>query len=186
VGELKELDEVKEKILEKIWEIGKPVTVREVSEKMGLSARSVNMHLLGLRKTGLVVRSGSGYIITEEGKEKIGFQKIDEKTVKKILDRTPRENVFHFYVRVDQPLGTVSDCLSDLCEKIKSIDIRSIEFHTARGDFESWIRYLGDVELSKRLRLIKDANLSGEALRAQLYATLKSRYAELLGKMTER
>ncbi|MFH0897773.1 MAG: hypothetical protein V1850_07000 [Candidatus Bathyarchaeota archaeon] len=50
----------------------------------------------------------------------------------------------------------------------------------ARGDFESWIHYLGDIELEKRLVLIKELNLIGEALREKLYAALKSRGDELL------
>ena len=98
----------------------------------------------------------------------------------KILSKTPPENAFHFYTGFNQPLGVFSNSLTDLCEKIRSIDIRSIEFHVARGDFESWIHhYLGDIELEKRLRLIREENLSGEALRGKIYRTLLRRRMEL-------
>jgi DNA-binding transcriptional ArsR family regulator len=172
--------EVKEKILRIIWETENPVTTQEISEKMGLKARSVNMHLLGLRKAGLTIMSGGGYVITAEGKEIIGFPKIDEETAEKILSKIPQENAFYFYTGIDLPLGVPSDSLTDLCEKIRSIDVRTIEFHMARGDFESWIHHLGDIELEKRLGLIKELKLIGEALREKLYAALKSRCDELL------
>lgn len=177
---MKNVNEMREKILKTIWETGNPITMQEISERMGLKARSANMHLLGLRRAGLVMMSGGGYVITEEGKEAIGLPRIDGKMAEKILSKTPPENAFYFYAGIDLPLGVSSDSLTDLCEKIRSIDVRSIEFHEARGDFESWIHYLGEIELEKRLGLIKEANLTGEALREKLYATLKSRCDKLL------
>ena len=77
---MEHIGEVKEKILKIIWQTGNPITTQEISEKMGLKARSANMHLLGLRKAGLTIMSGGGYVITAEGKEIIGFPKIDEET----------------------------------------------------------------------------------------------------------
>jgi len=186
VDKLKNLSEVKKKILKLIWEIRNPVTVPEISEIMGLKVNSVNMHLLGLRKVGLLTKSEGGYVITEEGKEMIGFPKIDEEKAKRILSKTPLENAFYFYTGINQPLGVFSDNLMDFCDKVRSIDIRSIEFHVARGDFELWLHYLGDIELAKRLRLIKEANLTGEALRERLCETLKSRSDELLERVTGR
>jgi hypothetical protein len=107
--------------------------------------------------------------------------RIDEKTIGKTLRKLPKENAFNFYTTFDQPLGVSSDSLIDFCEKIRLIDIGSIEFHVARGDFEHWIDYLGDIELAKRLKLVNEANLEGETLREKLYAVLRSRCNELLG-----
>lgn len=177
---MKSVNEMRKKILKIIWETGNPITTKEISEKMGLKARSVNMHLLGLRKAGFVMMSGGGYIMTKEGKEIIGFPKIDKEMAEKILNKTSIENAFYFYTEVDQPFGVPSDSLIDFCEKIRAIDIRSIEFHMARGDFESWIHYLKDIELEIRLRLIKEEKLTGEDLRGKLYAALKSRCDKLL------
>jgi len=89
------------------------------------------------------------------------------------------EKAFQFYAGIDQPLGIWSDSLSDLCEKIKSIDLESVEFHISRGDFELWVHYLGDVELAKRLRLIRGTSLSGETLRDEVYDVVKSRCDKL-------
>lgn len=177
---MKSLSEMKEKILKTICETEDPVTTQEISERMSLKARSANMHLLGLRRAGFVTMSGDGYVITKEGKEMIGLPKIDKEMAEKILNKRLPETAFHFYTGVDQPLSVSSDSLIDLCERIRMVNIKSIEFHVARGDFESWIHYLGDIELEKRLGLIKESNLIGEALREKLYAALKSRCDKLL------
>jgi len=74
----KRLSEAQEKILKTVWETGNSVTTQEIAKKMGLKARSVNMNLINLRRAGLVKISGKGYVITEEGKERIGLPKINE------------------------------------------------------------------------------------------------------------
>ena len=145
-----------------------------------MGSRSVRMHLAGLRKSGLVETSGDGYVITEKGKENMGFPRVDAVTAERLLGRVSRDNVFYFYAGIERPLDVSSDGLVDLCEKIKSISVGSIEFHLGRGDFESWIRFLGDFELEKRLNLLRSAGLAGEALRERLYCTIKSRCDELL------
>jgi hypothetical protein len=176
------LSGIKEEILRAIWEGGNPVTKQEIVGKTGLKTRSVNMHLQNLRRERLVEASGNGSIITEKGTEALGFPKIDENRAQEILRKTLPENAFHFYAEVNQPLSVSSDSLTDFCEKIGSVDIKSIEFHTLRGDFESWIRFLGDSELEKKIGLIREANLAGEELRNNLYAALKTRSDELLKK----
>ena len=181
---MKRLSEVDKKILKMISETRNPITLREISEKMNLKTRSTNIYLQSLRRIGFVTLSGDGYIITVKGKETMGFPKIDEQITTKILNKLPQENAFYFYIKIDQPLGVSSDSFIDLCEKIRSIDIRSIEFHIARGDFESWINYLGDFELANRLKIIKETGLTGEALREKLNEILKHRYDEILRRLT--
>ncbi|MGQ9719398.1 MAG: hypothetical protein ACUVWK_06155 [Nitrososphaerales archaeon] len=85
----KRLSEAQEKILKTIWETGNPVTRQEIVEKTGLKARSVNMHLINLRRAGLVKISGRGYIITEERKERIGLPKIKKEMAEEILSKRP-------------------------------------------------------------------------------------------------
>ena len=152
----------------------------EVSRKTGLKARSANMHLLGLIQLGYASKSENGYYgITESGREAIRFSKVDKVFAAKVLRKTSPEKAFHFYRGIDQPTGVSSSSLVDFREKIRTIDIESIEFHAVRGDFELWVHYLGDIELSKRLRLIRQAGLTGEALRDRLHKTLGSRCDEL-------
>jgi hypothetical protein len=182
---LKSLSRENERILEAVWESTKPLTMKEVSEKIGLGLRPTNMRLLNLRKAGFVSESSGSYTITAEGKAVIGFPRIGEEESRKILRKTSPERAFHFYAGIGQSLGSSADRLTDFCDRIRSVDIRSIEFHTARGDFESWIRHLGDIELEKRLRLIRETGLKGEALRERLYGALRSRCDELGRKTPE-
>lgn len=168
-------------ILRIMWASGNPVTAQEISEKTGLKTRSASMHLSLLRKAGLIAISGEGYVITTDGEGMIRFPKIDEEMTEKILSKRPPEKAFYFYTEVDHPSGMFSDSLTDFCERIRSIDITSVEFHVGRGDFESWMHYIGDVELEERLRMIRAANLRGEELRESLYKIVVSRCDELLG-----
>ena len=85
----KRLSETQEKILKTIWETGKPVTTQEIVKKIVLKARSLNMHLFNLRRAGLVKMSGRGYVITEEGKERIVLPKINKEMAEKNLSKRP-------------------------------------------------------------------------------------------------
>ena len=173
------LTEVDNEILSMIWYSACPVTMKEISEKTGLSLRYVNLRFHNFKKDGLIIVAGDGFIITEKGKETIGFPKVDEKKARKILRRTLPGNAFYFYSEINQPLDISSDCLKDFYEKIGSVDIKSIEFHMSQGDFESWIHLLGDVELERKIGLIREANLASQDLRRILHASLKARYDEL-------
>jgi Mn-dependent DtxR family transcriptional regulator len=181
--DLKKVSKVKKKILKIIWELGIPVTVREIADKMRIPARSANMHLLGLKRQKFVKKTESGYMVTEEGSEAIGFPKTNKALAERILSETPLENAFHFYADIGKPLGVFANSLSDFSEKVRFIDIESLTFHLRRGDFESWINLLGDRKLAERLGKIRKANYAGEALRNILYTTLKWRHDELIASM---
>jgi len=174
------LSQEKRDILEWIWRKEKILGLRDIAKETGLKVRAVNMHLLGLKKADYVSQSKSGYYaLTSLGEEALGLPKIDSELARKILGKTSMEKAFQFYAGIDQPLGISSDSLSDLCEKIKLVDLKSLEFHISRGDFELWVHYLGDVQLAKRLRLIRESRLCGETLRDEVYTVVKSRCDEL-------
>jgi hypothetical protein len=167
-------------LLEVLWRVDKPISIRDLAKKADLKTRSVNMHLINMRRSGHVAPVGSGlYIITDLGKKAIGLPEIDAEKAGKILSAVPQEKAFKFYRGINEPLGVFSNSLKDFLERIKEIDIKSIEFHVSRGDFELWIHFLGDIELAKRLRIIRELNLSGEELRNEIYNALKSRYEYL-------
>jgi len=172
-------------ILEILWEMENPASLKEISEKAGLKIRSANMHLLRLRAAGYVSKGEHAYYtITESGKVIIGLPKVEEESARRILGRTEPDKVFHFYTGVEQPLGVSSNSLVDFSEKIKSIDMRSVEFHLGRRDFELWVHFLGDVELAKRLGRIREEGSTGDALRQRLLKTLMSRCDELFAKVS--
>ena len=136
--------------------------------------------MLGLIKAKYVCVPQKNYcVITDQGKQAIGLLQVDKNLVTKILCPLPLERAFQFYYDINQYSGVHADSLKDFVDKIQNVDLKSIEFHIPRGDFEHWISSLGDTELSKKLGLLRTANLSGENLRKELYTTTNSRYEEL-------
>ena len=113
-----------------------------------------------------------------EEDEKTG-KTVDRGLAERILRTTSVENAFHFFEAEDRPLGISSDGLFDFCERIRSISSSAIGYHLRRGDFEAWIRHLGDNVLADKVRLLRDSDLSGESLRSGLYEAIKSRCDEL-------
>ncbi|MEM2107390.1 MAG: DUF5752 family protein [Candidatus Bathyarchaeia archaeon] len=177
---MKQLSKEKKDILELLWRVNKPVNLEDIVREAKLKTRSAVMHLSTLRRMDYISVTEDGlYTLTYRGKEALGLPKIDRDLARKILSKVPQEKAFNFYIEIDKPLMISSDSLTDFCERIKNIDVKSIEFHSSRGDFELWIHFLGDVELAKRLRFIREMNLTGEELRKEIYETVKSRCEEL-------
>jgi hypothetical protein len=65
--------------------------------------------------------------------------------------------------------------LEELAEKIRKIDIKTIEFHFYRRDFEKWIsNIVSDEELAKAISNLHEKKLCGETLRSELYNVIVS------------
>jgi len=159
---------------------------REMAKQMGLSIPSSTMHLLGLRRAGYVSTPEKGYYaITNLGKEVIGLPRIDKEQALDILRAVPPEKAFHFYTETDRYTGVYASSLDDFSNKIQTIDVRSIEFHVSRGDLESWFHDLGDLELARRMGLIREMRLPQESLRKAVYDAVKSRCEELANVFRE-
>jgi DNA-binding MarR family transcriptional regulator len=169
------------KVLETLWEAGKPLKPQEIAETTGLGFSTLITHLQSLVKAGYVSTPKRGfYAITADGKEKIGITEAERKRASTILSPVPLEKAFRFYKGASENLGVYASSLNDFCKKIKAVDLSSIEFHLFRKDFESWIRGgLGDSELANRIGMIRTMGLSSEDLRQKLYETIESRCREL-------
>ena len=98
---------------------------------------------------------------------------------KVILARVPADRAFYFYGEIGKPLGVFASSLEEFGEKLKSVEAKSLEFHTRRGDFEKWVYMLGDGELAKSLIKVRDANYSGEKLRTELVKAVQTRIHQL-------
>ncbi|UCC58520.1 MAG: helix-turn-helix domain-containing protein [Candidatus Bathyarchaeum sp.] len=171
---------IRGKILGAMWAAGKPITLQAIAEKTELNSSSTMGYLLGLIKAKYVsVPQKHYYAITNLGKKALGLPKVDKKLASNILSPVSIERAFHFYYDLNQYSGLHADSLKDFVDKIQEVDLKSIEFHVPRKDFELWIRSLGDRELSKKMELLRMAQLSGENLRKQVYETVKSRCEEL-------
>ena len=92
-----------------------------------------------------------------------------------ILRNVPPQNAFYFYRAIGAPTGAAARNLTDFLGIISTIDITSLQFHLGRGDFENWIKMLGDNALAKQLGSLKEKRLRGEDLRTELVDTVKAR-----------
>jgi hypothetical protein len=99
------------------------------------------------------------------------------------LSEVKPENAFHFYSDIGSYTGKSASSLVQFGEILKSIDIKSIEFHLQRGDFEKWIRFLGDNALALQLARIRKRPLEGEKLREKICDAVSKRIAKLKSEL---
>ncbi|MCW4031642.1 MAG: winged helix-turn-helix domain-containing protein [Candidatus Bathyarchaeota archaeon] len=171
---------IRGKILRVLWAAGKPITFQGISEEAGLTSSSTTEYLSELIKAKYVsTPKEQYYAITNRGKQALGLPRVEKNLALNILSPVSLEKAFHFYYGLNQHSGVYADSLQDFVEKIQKVDMKCIEFHISRKDFELWLHSLGDLELSKKLELLRTKALSGESLRKELYETVNSRYEEL-------
>jgi hypothetical protein len=167
---------VKRLILETMWLLDRPAKAMEIAREAGLGFPSVMMHILGLVRLGYTVMPEKGvYAITPSGKLALGLPEVSGEKAGEILGYLPLEKSFHFYADIGKPLNVSAASLSDFCDKVLKVDLSSLEFHVNRGDFEAWFSDLGDVELARKVLLIREEKLAGENLRKKLYEIAKNR-----------
>ncbi|MCP8319829.1 MAG: hypothetical protein H3Z52_02665, partial [archaeon] len=107
------------------------------------------------------------------------FANISDKA-RHILRRLPSWRAFWFNIGVGEYTGHYAMSLAEFCDKIKSVDVNSIEFHAYRGDFSKWVRDgLNDYELARELEEAIDRGYHGEELRNIIYNIIKRRCDEL-------
>lgn len=117
-------------------------------------------------------------------KPKVEEKVPDKATVSKITRTVSKHEGFHFYKDMGDSTGKFATSLADFAEKLRIVDVRSVNFHFKRRDFEKWIRdVLGDSELSRRVsRIHKEAH--GEKLRSEIVQIVRARLGELEGAQT--
>ena len=81
-----------------------------------------------------------------------------------------KESAFYFFTSIGNYTGGSATSMEDFLKKIEQVDIKSIEFHFHRGDFEKWVaETIGDKELAEQIKKVQDQNLMGKKLRNQLH-----------------
>ncbi len=175
------LSPLKQEILESMLLNEKPVRAMEIAKETKKEFPQVMMHLLGLIRMGYVSSPEKGqYIIAEKGKDALGIPETTKEKATTILAYAPHDKVFQFYLDVGKPLNLHAHNIRDFANKLTKADLASIEFHTKRGDFEAWINEIGDIELVKKIGLLKQRNVVvGEELRNQLHEIVQQRYIAL-------
>jgi Family of unknown function (DUF5752) len=105
---------------------------------------------------------------------------MNTETNSKILASFPREKAFYFFTSIGNYTGVSASSLKEFTEKINEVNVKSLEFHLNRGDFEKWVsEVLQDNELSWELKRLQRLNLSGDNLRNQLYSIVSRRLRNL-------
>ena len=99
----------------------------------------------------------------------------------KVLSNVPKEQGFYFYSSIGNPTGAVACSFDEFCRTVRSSPAESLEFHLTRGDFENWIRFLGDLELANQIEKLRAGNLPIEQMMHTFVSAIEERY-ELLQK----
>ena len=173
-----ELSPAKLEILEALLPHNRPVKAATVTKelgKQGKEAKAVQTHLFGLVRAGLAEAPNKGqYVISLKGMETLGLSEVTKEMACEILAQKP-ERAFHFYAGLGKPLHIYACDLADFCNKLNVVDVNSVSFHMSRGDFEAWIKMLGDVELAKKIALLNNRKISDEELRELLHTLVEKR-----------
>lgn len=104
-----------------------------------------------------------------------------------ILRSMPREEAFYFFTSIGNYTGQWASSLEEFVQKIKDIDIKSLEFHLFREDFEKWItQTLGDGKLAEEIRILRGQKVAGNALRDHLYFLVSRRLKDLKSASTSK
>lgn len=103
-----------------------------------------------------------------------------ELLAKRILRPLPAGKGFTFFYEFARPTERTVYSLKEFHSTLEVIDLKSIRFHTERGDFERWIRQVvGDDKLANELTRVSDEKLTGEPLRKRILETIRNRIKEL-------
>jgi len=109
---------------------------------------------------------------------------VKEETNLRIFGAVPREKAFYFFTSIGNYTGESATSLKEFVEKIKDVNVKSLQFHLYRGDFEKWtLEVLRDEELALEMRKLQRFNLAVDILRSQLYETVSKHLKHLENRM---
>jgi hypothetical protein len=106
-------------------------------------------------------------------------KKIGREEAAKILSDVKPENAFIFSIGEGAFTGKTAQNLGQLFEALKAIDLKSVEFHLYRRDFENWVKYLGDNILALQIARIRSMPFNGEGTRAKITVAIGNRIDKL-------
>jgi hypothetical protein len=108
---------------------------------------------------------------------------LKEETSSRILRTLPREKAFYFFTSIGNYTGESASSFKEFMEKVNMVNVKSLEFHLSRGDFEKWTtEVLEDKKLALDFWRLQRSMLQGNTLRSQLSLTVSRRYKELFAK----
>jgi len=92
-----------------------------------------------------------------------------------IIEELPMDRAFYFYLDYGKYTGKYARSLEEFAEMVKNVESASLRFHLSRGDFQTWIRDLGDPELAVEIDELKKLELDDEELGKSIHQTIKER-----------
>jgi len=102
----------------------------------------------------------------------------------RVLRSVLREEAFYFFTSIGNYTGQSAASLDEFLQKIKEVNIKSLEFHLYREDFEKWIaQTLGDAKLAEDIKGLRNMKVVGNALRDRLYFLVSRRLKDLKGSL---
>lgn len=84
-------------------------------------------------------------------------------------------NMFYFKTDIGVSTGECASDLTSFYDTLENIDVKSIEFHMNRGDFDKWLKSLGHYWMASDVEKLSKKDLVGESLRAELRNTVKKK-----------
>ena len=107
-------------------------------------------------------------------------KKFEVPDVPRILRELSKNEAFYFFTSIGNYTGECATSLEDFIKKIKTVSVKSIEFHLYREDFEKWVaETLEDKELAQEIEKLRKQNTTEEFLREKLSAIVSKRYEQL-------
>ena len=176
------------KILKTIYEM-EEATPEELAQKLGelYTIWDLTAHLKRLEGENLIEKVREDPLTYKlSGLGLIAIGALPEKA-RKVFLSVPSDKCFFFYTGVgpDKFTGITACNLSDFREKVKTVDVKSLEFHIPRGDIERWVKdVLGDEELAEEIERIRQLKLEGELLRNRILNAIDFRIKELTSVFT--
>jgi len=105
---------------------------------------------------------------------------LNEPKISTILRELSREKAFYFFTSIGNYTGHRSVSLEEFAKEILEVNVKSLEFHLYRGDFEKWIaQTLEDSGLARKIRELRDAKSIGMDLRDRLYLIVSKHFENL-------
>lgn len=103
------------------------------------------------------------------------------KRVSRILRGLSREKAFYFFTSIGNYTGKSASSLKEFMYKINEVNVKSLEFHFHRGDFEKWVaEVLEDKKLADGIREMQKTDLTSDLLRSRLSEVVSRRYKQLI------
>jgi len=154
------------KLLKFLNELSGRVGLKDFAQRTGMSRGRIIGYVRGLVRAEYVNKVGRGYSISTEGK-----------TALKALSPIPEGMEFHFYTGTDQYAGSSAKSFGEFCDLMKEVDVKALEFHVSRGDFETWIKgVFNDIQLAQEIAKLRESKLTGENLRNEIVSITAARY----------